>query len=328
MRRFSFGVDMLAQAYRRQRSGERAGRLARHPGEGRQRIQHFPMWAAAFASLVAATLLFAASCGDDAKEIVGGGDALILATTTSTQDSGLLDALVPAFEDESGYEVDVIAVGSGQALTMGERGDADLLLVHSPAAEQEFVDGGFGVNRQLVMHNDFVLVGPEDDPAGVGGAPDAAAAMRAVFDAGAAFISRGDDSGTHTRELSLWEDAGLDPAGQAWYEESGQGMGATLQIASQRGAYTLSDRATYLAQQDNLDLALLHEGDPELLNIYHVIEVNPERHDGLNVEGAEAFAAFLVGDEAQRLIGEFGVAEFGEPLFVPDAGKSEDGLSP
>jgi len=252
-----------------------------------------------------------------------GSDDVILATTTSTQDSGLLDALVPAFEETSGYHVKVIAVGSGQALAMGERGDADVLLAHSPDAEEEFVSNGFGVNRQLVMHNDFIVVGPEDDPAGAGDASDAIEALRALADGEAPFISRGDDSGTHKLELKLWEELGTDPKGQSWYEESGAGMGETLQIANQRRAYTISDRATYLAQRDNLDLAVLHEGDGRLLNIYHVIAVNPERFDGLNDEGALAFADFLVSPQGQQLIGDFGVEKFGEPLFVPDAGKAE-----
>jgi tungstate transport system substrate-binding protein len=276
--------------------------------------------ALAITLLLALGALAAAGCG-------GGGSELILATTTSTQDSGLLDVLVPAFEEDNDYNVKTIAVGSGQALEMGANGDADVLLVHSPSAEEEFMDAGHGTNRQLVMHNDFIIVGPADDPAGVADAADVTAAMTAIADAGASFVSRGDDSGTHTRELALWEAAGIDPTGESWYAESGQGMGATLQIADQTSAYTLSDRATYLAQQDSLELALVSEGDAKLLNIYHVIQVNPEELDDLNAEGAEAFVSFMVSDGAQQMIGEFGVDEFGEPLFIPDAGKSEDELT-
>lgn len=263
-------------------------------------------------ALIAITVLaFAAACGGD--------DVVILATTTSTHDSGLLDVLVPAFEEQNDFNVKVIAVGTGQALEMGRRGDADVLLVHAPSAEEEFVYEGYGVNRQLVMHNDFVVVGPEDDPAGVRAASDAIEAFQAIAASEAAFISRGDDSGTHTRELSLWEEAGIDPTGASWYKEAGRSMGATLQIANQREAYTISDRATYLALLETLDLVVLHEGDPQLLNIYHVMQVSPARHGSVNGEGAQAFVEFMVSDEAQAIIADFGVERFGEPLFVPDA---------
>ena len=269
--------------------------------------------AAPFAALVLLVLGVACSGGND----------VILATTTSTHDSGLLDVLAPAFEEEKGYNVKIIAVGTGQALEMGRRGDADVLLVHAPSAEEEFVAEGYGVNRLLVMHNDFIIVGPADDPAGVAATADALAAMQAIAQAGAGFISRGDDSGTHKLELSLWRDLGLDPIDEGWYVEAGQGMGATLQVANQREAYTISDRATYLALLDVLDSQVLSEGDPRLLNIYHVMQVNPERFDDVNEAGARAFAEFLVSDEAQALIREFGIAKFGQPLFVPDAGKLE-----
>lgn len=257
----------------------------------------------------------------------GGGKSLILATTTSTQDSGLLDVLVPVFEDESGYNVKVVAVGTGEALQMGGRGDADVLLVHAPKSEEEFVSEGNGVNRQLVMHNDFIIAGPADDPAGIADAEDALGALQAIADAGAPFISRGDDSGTNKLELALWEELGFDPAGEGWYEESGQGMGATLQIANQRRAYTISDRGTFLSLSDTFDLKILFEGDPKLLNIYHVMQVNPDKFDGLEEEGAAAFVAFLVSDKAQSLIRDFGVEQYGQPLFIPDAGKPEDELS-
>jgi tungstate transport system substrate-binding protein len=256
----------------------------------------------------------------------GGGREIILATTTSTQDSGLLDELLPAFKDESGYKVKVIAVGSGEALAMADRGDADAVLAHAPSAEQELVDKGSVVNRQLVMHNDFVIVGPADDPAGIKGMESATEALTTIADQEAPFISRGDDSGTDKLEKSLWKKAELDPTGQGWYEESGQGMGATLQIANQRGAYTVSDRGTYLAQSENLDLQVLVEGDPVLLNVYHVMQVNPDQFDGVEAEGGQAFVEFMVSDSAQEIIRNFGVEKFGQPLFIPDAGKSESEL--
>lgn len=264
--------------------------------------------------LAAMALVLGAACG--------AGDVVILATTTSTFDTGLLDALVPAFEDQTDYSVKVIAVGTGQALEMGRRGDADALLVHAPEAEEEFVAEGFGVNWQLVMHNDFIFVGPEDDPAGVAEAQDVLGALQAIVNSGSSFISRGDDSGTHQLELSLWEELGFDPTSEGWYDEAGQGMAATLQIANQRDAYTISDRATYLVQQENLDLVIQLEGDPRFLNIYHVMQVNPERFGSLNESGAQAFVEFMVSDGAQALIGDFGVDRFGRQLFVPDAGKT------
>ena len=273
---------------------------------------------AALALLAAGLLLAGPACG--------GGKVVILATTTSTQDSGLLDVLVPAFEEGTDYNVKVIAVGTGLALEMGRRGDADVLLVHAPSVEEAFVAEGYGTNRRLVMHNDFIVVGPADDPAGVLDASDALAALRAIAQAGASFISRGDDSGTHKLERSLWEELDIDPDGESWYAESGQGMGATIQIANQRDAYTISDRATYLAQLENLDLVVLHEGDPRLLNIYHVMQVDPERFSGVHGSGAQAFVAFLVSDGAQALIADFGVDRYGRPLFVPDAGKQEADL--
>ena len=247
---------------------------------------------------------------------------LILATTTSTQDSGLLDALVPAFQDATGYIVKVVAVGTGQALKMGEEGNADVLLVHAPSSEVTYMDGGFGGERRLVMHNDFILVGPQADPAGVSGLT-IPAALQAIASTGSPFASRGDDSGTHKKELDLWKRAEVEPAGQAWYIETGQGMGATLTIASEKGAYTLTDRATFLANQDNLDLAILLEGDPSLLNVYHVITVNPDKWTAVNADGATAFADYITSVEGQKLIGDFGVEKYGQPLFIPDAGKAE-----
>lgn len=247
---------------------------------------------------------------------------LILATTTSTQDSGLLDVLIPLFETESGYTVQTVAVGSGQAMKMGEEGNADVLLVHAPASEVAFMNDGYGKDRALVMHNDFVVVGPASDPAGIKGMA-VTDALKAISTGGAEFVSRGDDSGTHKAELTLWGKASFDPNGQAWYLESGQGMGATLTIASEKGAYTLTDRATYLALKDNLQLEILVEGDNALLNVYHVITVNPEKWDRVNYEGALAFLNFMIAPSTQEVIGQFGVEKYGQPLFYPDADKTD-----
>ncbi|MBI4730567.1 MAG: substrate-binding domain-containing protein [Chloroflexi bacterium] len=248
--------------------------------------------------------------------------ALILATTTSTQDSGLLDVLIPAFEAETGYTVQVVAVGTGEALKMGEEGNADVLLVHAPSSEITFMEGGFGSDRRLVMHNDFVIVGPATDPAGIRGL-DPVEALAEIAESGASFVSRGDNSGTHKKELSLWNNAEIEPTGQAWYIETGQGMGATLKIASETEAYTLTDRATYLANRDNLSLEILVEGDASLLNVYHVIVVNPDPWPDVNNAGAIAFADFITSAEGQEIIGTFGTEEFGQPLFTPDADKTD-----
>ena len=245
--------------------------------------------------------------------------SLILATTTSTQDSGLLDELLPAFTADTGWQVKPVAVGSGQAIELGRRGEADVLLVHSPSAEEEFVAEGTAGERRLVMHNDFVLVGPAADPAGIRDVP-AAEAMTKIAAAGVGFVSRGDESGTHAREKQLWEQNGIVPSGQ-WYRSTGQGMGATLTVASETSSYTLTDRATFLSQQDNLTLEVLNEGDKALLNIYHVIEMTTKAGDRVQPDGAKAFADWMVGEQAQKMIGEFGAEEFGQPLFVPDAGK-------
>ena len=254
------------------------------------------------------------ACGDDDSGVGGrpGQGQMILATTTSTQDSGLLDELLPRFEQESGCSVKTVAVGSGEALELGEKGNADVLLVHSPEAEEEFMDGGHGTSRKAVMHNDFIVVGPADDPAKIKGASSAAEAFARISKAEAPFASRADESGTHTKELSLWEAAGIEPAG-SWYIETGQGMGETLTIASQKQAYTLSDRGTFLAT-DNLDLELLLEGGEDLLNPYHVIVV---RGDEVNRGCAQEFSDWITSPATQREIGRFGVAEYGEPLFFP-----------
>ncbi len=250
---------------------------------------------------------------------------LILATTTSTQDSGLLDLLVPMFETQSGYIVKTVAVGTGAALKMGEEGNADVLLVHAPSAEKDLMAGGFGAERLLVMHNDFVIVGPASDPAGIKGGSSAAEALKMIAVAATGFVSRGDDSGTHNAELALWKTAGLAPEGD-WYVESGQGMGATLKIAGEKAAYTMTDRATYLATREGLGLDILVEGDPVLLNVYHVITVNPEKWPKVNNPGANAFAQFLINPETQKVIGEFGVDKYGQPLFFPDADKTDADL--
>jgi len=268
------------------------------------------------AALLATLLIGVIACG--------GGSELILATTTSTENSGLLDELIPLYEEESGDTVKVIAVGSGAALEMGERGDADVLLVHSPAAEAAFIEAGYGIERARVMFNDFIVVGPADDPAGIAGTSDVAEAFSAIHATGVSFVSRGDNSGTHAMEKALWSAAGRDvAAGAVWYAESGQGMGATLTIAAETGAYTLTDRATWLSVADHEVLPLLVEGDERLFNIYHVIVVAPERHDRLNTDAARRFRAFLLEPSTQKLIGQFGRDQYGQPLFTPYASQSD-----
>ena len=252
---------------------------------------------------------------------------LILATTTSTQDSGLLDVLVPRFERQTGYSVQTVAVGSGQAMKMGEAGNADVLLVHAPASELSFMENGFGKDRLLVMHNDFLIAGPATDPAGIKGM-SAVAAIKRIAGADTVFISRGDDSGTHKAELTLWTKAEFDPKAEAplWYLETGQGMGASLTVASEKGAYILTDRATYLSNQENLELDILVEGDTNLLNVYHVITISPEKWPEVNYEGALAFSKFMTDPATQDIIGKFGVEIFGQPLFYPDANKTDADL--
>lgn len=269
------------------------------------------------ALLAAAAALSA--CGDDDDPSASTGASpergtLLLATTTSTRDSGLLDELLPRFERRSGCSVKTLAVGSGEAMELGERGDADVLLVHSPDDEGQFMTDGHGVSREPVMHNHFVLLGPSGDPAKVAQADGAPEALSRIAEEEAAFASRGDDSGTHSKELSLWEAAGVEPEG-GWYFETGQGMGETLTIADQRQAYTLADRGTFLAA-DNLDSELLLQGGAALLNPYHVIVVDGEE---TNRDCARRFSSWIVAPAAQRAIGAFGQAEYGEPLFIPDA---------
>ena len=252
---------------------------------------------------------------------------LILATTTSTQDSGLLDVLVPMFEEQTGYTVKTVAVGSGEAIKMGQEGNADVLLVHSPAAEKTFMTDGWGKDRSLIMHNDFVVVGPPDDPAKIKDL-SSADAFKAIAAAGATFAARADKSGTSTKELGIWKKAGLDPATEkpAWYLETGQGMGATLTIASEKGAYTLTDRATYLANKDKFNLDILVEGDNSLLNVYHVMTIDPAKWPKVNYEGAIAFSKFMTDPAVQEVIGKFGVDKFGQQLFIPDADKTDADL--
>jgi tungstate transport system substrate-binding protein len=239
-----------------------------------------------------------------------------LATTTSTDNSGLLAVLLPPFEQQSGYQVHVIAVGTGKALRLAREGDVDLVLVHARAAEDKLVADGFGVGRRDVMHNDFVIVGPPADPAGVNGMDNAAAALAQIGASGQVFVSRGDDSGTHKKERALWQASGTQPQGQ-WYREAGQGMGKVLQIAAELDAYTLTDRGTWLAMKAKSPLQILVEGDPGLFNPYGVIAVNPERFPDLNHDGAEALMNWMTSAEGQKIIGDFRIE--GEPLFIPDA---------
>ena len=250
---------------------------------------------------------------------------VVLSTTTSTQDSGLLDMLVPLFEKQTGYSVKTIAVGTGQALALAARGEADVTLAHAPSLEKKYVQDGKMLNRRLVMYNDFVIVGPPADPAGIEGSRRAVEALRRIAAARAPFVSRGDHSGTHALERGLWTQAGLAPAG-AWYAESGQGMGATLGIAHERRAYTITDRATLLAFGRRVTLPILVEGDRPLLNVYSVMEVNPANGTRVNAAGGQAFADFMVSREAQAVIRTFGVDRYGQALFVPIAGKTDADL--
>jgi tungstate transport system substrate-binding protein len=250
---------------------------------------------------------------------------VILTTTTSTQDSGLLDVLVPMFEKQTGYSVKTISVGTGQALALGGRGEADVVLVHAPETEKKYLAEGSMVNRRLVMHNDFIIVGPAGDPARIRGIRKATDAFHRIAGAKATFVSRGDNSGTNILEKKLWRQAGIEPEGN-WYLQSGQGMGQTLGIAFEKLAYTLTDRGTYLALKKRVTLEILVERDKPLLNIYSVMEVNPSRFPKVNASGGKAFADFMVSAEAQAIIKTFGVEKFGEPLFFPDAGKREEEL--
>jgi tungstate transport system substrate-binding protein len=250
---------------------------------------------------------------------------VILSTTTSTQDSGLLDVLVPLFEKQTGYSVKTVSVGTGQALAQAAKGDADVVLVHAPSLEKKYVADGKLLNRRLVMYNDFVIIGPKEDPAKIKSAKTALAALKLIEQSKSPFVSRGDNSGTHNLEKTLWKEAGIQPKGD-WYIEAGQGMGATLNIANERNAYTITDRGTLLALSKRVNLPILIEGDKALLNIYSVMEVNPANGPRINVTGGKAFADFMVAPQTQNVIKNFGVEKFGQSLFVPVAGKKEEEL--
>ena len=248
---------------------------------------------------------------------------VILSTTTSTQDSGLLDVLVPLFEKQTGYSVKTVSVGTGQALAQAAKGDADVVLVHAPSLEKKYVADGKLLNRRLVMYNDFVIIGPKEDPAKIKSAKTALAALKLIEQSKSPFVSRGDNSGTHNLEKTLWKEAGIQPKGD-WYIEAGQGMGATLNIANERNAYTITDRGTLLALSKRVNLPILIEGDKALLNIYSVMEVNPANGPRVNTVGGKAFADFMVAPQTQNVIKNFGVEKFGQSLFVPVAGKKEE----
>ncbi len=274
-----------------------------------------------------ATMPTAAPAATEAPVKAPANPSLILATTTSTQDSGLLDVLIPLFQKETGYNVKTVAVGSGQAMQMGQEGNADVLLVHSPSAEVTFMNDGWGKDRALIMHNDFIIVGPASDPAKIKGL-SAVNAFKAIADAKATFVARADKSGTSTKELGIWKKAELDLATTkpAWYIETGQGMGASLTITSEKAGYTLSDRATFLANKANLQLEILVEGDNSLLNVYHVITIPPEKWPKVNYKGAMAFLKFMTDPATQKVIGGFGVDKYGQQLFIPDATKKDSDL--
>ena len=252
-----------------------------------------------------------------------GSRTVILSTTTSTQDSGLLDVLVPLFEKNTGYSVKTVSVGTGQALALAARGEADVTLAHAPGLEKKYVAEGKMRNRRLVMYNDVLLIGPEADPAKIRGEKSVVAALKKIAGGQARFISRGDKSGTHTLELALWKAAGVTP-GAPWHIESGQGMGATLGIANDRQGYTVTDRATMLAFAKRVELEPMVEGDKLLLNIYSVMEVNPANGPRVNATGGKALADFMLAPETQTVIKTFGVDKYGQPLFVPIAGKKDE----
>ena len=246
---------------------------------------------------------------------------IILSTTTSTQDSGLLDYLLPEFTKDTGYEIKVVAVGTGQAIKMGEDGEADVLLVHAKASEEEFVKAGHGVKRYDVMYNDFILIGPKVDASVKDNSKgEIVTALKYINDNKVKFVSRGDDSGTHKAELKLWKAAAIEPAGD-WYISAGKGMAAVIQMVDEMKAYTLTDRATYLSMRDKVNLEISVEQDPSLYNQYGVIAVNPDKNDKINKEGAQAFVDWILSDKVQKLIGEFGADKFGQSLFIPNADK-------
>jgi tungstate transport system substrate-binding protein len=273
--------------------------------------------------LFAALLAFGWRSGAQSAESASRN--IILSTTTSTQDSGLLDVLIPLFEKQTGYSVKTVSVGTGQALALAAKGDADVALVHAPSLEKQYVADGKLLHRRLVMYNDFVIIGPKEDPAKIRTVKTASAALKAIEQAKASFVSRGDNSGTHVLEKALWKSAGVEPKG-SWYIEAGQGMGATLGIANERNAYTITDRGTWLALGKRVSLPILIEGDKALLNIYSVMEVNPANGPRINAVGGKAFADFMIAPQTQSVIKSFGVEKFGQSLFVPVADKKEEDL--
>lgn len=259
---------------------------------------------------------------DPSKTGSAASRSMTLATTTSAQDSGLLDVLLPAFETQSGIQVKVVAVGSGQALELGRRGDADLLLTHSPSDEEKFVEAGWGRNRRSLMHNDFIVAGPADDPAGIQQAKSAVDSLRAIAEKSCVFVSRGDESGTHKKELAIWKAAGINPEG-SWYISSGTGMAQSLRMAHEKHGYILTDRGTYLSLKAELELVIDFEGDPLLRNLYSVMEVNPARHPHVKSTEAMKLAEFLLSKSGQEIIRSFGTEKYGQPLFIPDASDVE-----
>lgn len=274
-------------------------------------------------AVIALAAALAPACRSDRAS--GTTDVVVL-TTTTTRDSGILDAIVSGFEASKPYKVKAIVAGSGDVLKQGASGEGDVLLIHSPAAEQAWMASGNGTSRRLVMFNDFVVVGPPADPAGVKGlAPDKALARIAEHQA--AFVSRGDQSGTHVRELQLWKEASVDPRGKPWYRETGQGQGLTMDVASQTDAYALTDRGTFQVAHKRLQLAILVEGDARLRNIYHVMTVDPKKFPRVNAAGGTAFADYLVSPEGQKVIGEFGKDKFPQPLFRPVANMTDSELA-
>lgn len=269
------------------------------------------------ASLLTVFVVFGAfASGQDEEPMSSEPERLRLATTTSTENSGLLEELLPPFEEEHNVEVDVVAVGTGAALELGRNGDVDMVMVHAPGLEREFVEEGYGVERVGFMYNDFIILGPEDDPAGIAGMESVTEAMAQIAESEATFISRGDNSGTHTKEKNIWAEAGVDPSG-SWYREAGQGMGAVITLTNDQQAYTLADRGTYLAYRGDIDLQIAIEGDPLLFNPYAVIAVDPETHSHVKRDLAQELIDFVTSDEGQEIIGNYRVE--GEQLFVPDA---------
>lgn len=262
----------------------------------------------AILSVIAVILILFAPCQAENR--------LKMATTTSTENSGLLDVLLPPFEKANSVKVDVIAVGTGKALKLGQNGDVDVVFVHARPAEDKFVAAGYGVDRRDVMHNDFIIIGPQKDPAKLKESKSAKDAFKRIADAKAEFISRGDDSGTNKKEKAIWKAAGITPKG-AWYVQAGQGMGAVLQMAFQKKGYTLTDRGTYLAMKDKIDLPILYEGDPLLFNPYGIIAVNPKKHPDVNYKMAKKFIKYVTSPEGQKIIANY--KKGGKQLFYPDA---------